>query len=184
VARHQQISEENLIKLLSSKNPLGMEILYDNYSGVLYGVLYRIVQHDEIAEELLQDVFLKIWNQFRQYDASRGRLYTWMLNIARNQAIDKIRSREFINSTKNQSLDDSVNMPDISHSSFNPETIGLKEAVSKLEPEYSEIIDLMYFKGLTQIEVALKLHLPLGTVKTRSRTAVMKLRNYFSSMPA
>lgn len=159
-----------------------MEILYDNYSSALYGVVFRIVQKEETAEDVLQEVFLKIWNQFKQYDPSKGRLYTWMMNIARNAAIDKIRSREFTNSVKNQTIDESVHNIDLGNgSSFNPETIGIKEIVGKLDPEHREIIDLMYFKGLTQIEVALKLHLPLGTVKTRSRAAIMKLRNYFNT---
>jgi RNA polymerase sigma-70 factor (ECF subfamily) len=142
--------------------------------------MLRIVQNEEVAEDLLQELFLKIWIQFKQYDTSKGRLFTWMINIARNLAIDKIRSREFLNASKTQPLDDAVNTSKPGYSSFNPETIGLKDVISKLEPEHREIIDLMYFKGFTQIEVALKLHLPLGTVKTRSRTAIMKLRNYFN----
>ena len=157
-----------------------MEILYDNYSSALYGVILRIVQKDEIAEDVLQETCLKIWNNFKQYNASKGRLFTWIINVARNTAIDKIRSREFANAAKNRNVDDSVDSVNLKqYHSFNPETIGIKEMVNNLEKEHKEIIDLMYFKGYTQIEVALKLHIPLGTVKTRARTAIMKLRKYF-----
>jgi len=166
--------------LLSGKDAKGIEILYDNYSAALYGVIYRIVGKDEIAEDVLQETFLKIWNNFSQYDASKGRLFTWILNIARNLAIDKVRSKEFVSQSKNRPLQDSVSSIDVSNEfSYNPETIGIKEMVRKLEPEYKEIIELLFFGGYTQSEAAEKLGIPLGTVKTRSRSAIMRLRNQF-----
>jgi RNA polymerase sigma factor (sigma-70 family) len=181
VGKRTQISEEKLISLLAERNQQGLEILYDNYSAALYGVIHRIVTVDEIAEDVLQETFLKIWNNFSQYDSSKGRLFTWMLNVARNLAIDKIRSREFSNQNKNQSLDNVVSQNSFSDS-YNPETIGLKEMVRKLEPEYKELIDLLFFGGYTQAEAAEKLGIPLGTVKTRSRSALNRLRNEFEKV--
>lgn len=183
MTRRIQITEEELVSLLVRKDMKGIEILYDNYSSALYGVIYRITQSDEIAEDVLQDTFLKIWNNFSQYDAAKGRLFTWMLNIARNLAIDKVRSKDFVNQTKNQPLDKSVYYVDkIRSSSYNPDTIGLKEMVSKLDTEYRQIIDLIFFEGYSQSEAAEKLSIPIGTIKTRSRTAIIKLRQQFESV--
>ena len=157
-----------------------MEILYDNYSAAMYGVIQRIVQHDEVAEDVLQEAFLKIWNNFSQYDPARGRLFTWMINVCRNLSIDKVRSKEFSNQNKNQSIDKIVSSDDRQmSSSYNPDVIGIKEIVTKLDPEYYIIIELLFFKGYSQSEAAEKLNIPLGTVKTRSRAAIQKLKMLF-----
>ena len=183
VARRIQITEDSLVSMLSERNTEGLEILYDNYSSALYGVIHRIVQNDEMAEDVLQETFLKIWNNFAQYDPGKGRLFTWMVNIARNMAIDKVRSKEFSQNQKNRDIADSVSFVDFDNqATFNPETIGIKEMVRKLEPEYKQIIDLLFFGGYTQSEAAEKLNIPLGTVKTRSRAAIMKLRREFDNV--
>ncbi len=183
VARRTQIVEESLLTLLSEHNQEGMEILYDNYSSALYGVIHRIVQNDEMAEDVLQETFLKLWSNFSQYDARKGRLFTWIVNIARNMAIDKVRSKEFTQRKKNRDISDSVSSVDLVYqTAFNPDTIGLEEMVVKLEPEYKQIIDLLFFGGYTQSEAAEKLNLPLGTVKTRSRAAIQKLRQIFDNV--
>ena len=115
------------------------------------------------------------------YDPAKGRLFTWKVNVARNMAIDKVRSKEFSQLKKNHSLSDSVSLVDFDkQATYNPETIGLKEMVHKLEPDYREIIDLLFFGGFTQNEAAEKLNIPLGTVKTRSRAAILKLRQLFN----
>jgi RNA polymerase sigma factor (sigma-70 family) len=183
VTKHIKISEEDLISLLADRKTKGMEILYDNYSAALYGVIYRITRNDEVAEDVLQDSFLKIWNNFSQYDSSKGRLFTWMVNIVRNQAIDKVRSKDFVNQSQNQQIDMTVSFIDESkHPSYNPDTIGLKEMVNKLGTEYKQVIDLIFFEGYSQSEAAEKLNIPLGTIKTRSRTAIMKLRELFETV--
>lgn len=93
-------SEEELIVLLKEKNETGFHHLYDNYSGALYGVIFRIVQSKEYTEEIIQDVFVKVWNSIHQYDQQKGRFYTWMINIARNTAIDYLKSKGFQNELK------------------------------------------------------------------------------------
>jgi len=176
-----EISEEELVRKLANRETKGLEILYDNYSAVLYGVIHRIVQNEEIAEDLLQEAFLKIWNNFGQYDASKGRLFTWMINICRNLSIDKLRSRDFVNQNKNHPIENSVIGLASVISSYNPDTIGIKEIVKRLEPDYRTIIELLFFEGYSQSEAADKLNIPLGTVKTRSRAAILKLRMLFDS---
>jgi RNA polymerase sigma factor (sigma-70 family) len=180
--KHQNISEENLIDLLRNRNEEGISILYDNYSATLYGIIFRIVLYEDIAEDILQDAFLKIWNNFAQYDSSKGRLFTWMMNICRNLAIDKVRSKGFNNSLKNRSLDNIVSFVELNNNYINnPDHIGVKELINKLTPEQKKIIDLLYFKGYTQTEVAEELNMPLGTVKTRARLAINTLRKEFGT---
>ncbi len=180
MSRRIKISEEDLIQLLLAREAKGIEILYDNYSAALYGVIHRIIQNDEIAEDVLQETFLKIWNNFGQYDSVKGRLFSWMINIARNGAIDKIRSKDFSSQQKNQDIEKTVfSGSDVLNTVYNPDTIGLRQMVQKLDQEYRQIIELLFFGGYSQSAAADKLNIPLGTVKTRSRAALQKLRTYF-----
>ena len=175
------LSENELVHAILTKDRNGAEALYDMYSSSLYGVIFRIVQHEEIAEDLLQDTFIRIWNSFSSYDASKGRLFTWMVNVARNIAIDKTRSKEFRNNSKTEDIENNVLTVDKQiNSKINPEIIGLKDLIGKLKPEHKIILDLVYFEGFTHVEVAQKLEIPLGTVKTRLRNAIITLRKLFN----
>jgi RNA polymerase sigma-70 factor (ECF subfamily) len=170
-------SEEQLVQRLSAKDQDAFSYLYDNYSGAIYGTLIRIVTEEEVAQDLLQETFVKIWKSFSSYNAQKGRLYTWMGNIARNIAIDYKRSRAFKAGEKNQDIDKSVGAINRSQKTvFNIDRIGLKEVVEKLKPESREMINLLYFNGYTQEEASKELGMPLGTVKTRTRTALIELR--------
>ncbi len=173
-------SEETLISLLKKKERTAINYLYDNYSKVLYGVIFNGINNEEVAEDLLQEVFIKIWKNIESYDPARGRLYTWMINIARNSSIDYQRSKQNKKDIKNQSIDNSLN--DINKSeNFEQKTdsIGLKQLVASLPTNHKEIIDLVYFKGYTQDETSKELNIPLGTVKTRVRAAIGTLRTLF-----
>lgn len=151
--------------------------MYDAYSGALFGVVLRIVQQRELAEQVLQDTFVKAWRYGASYDASKGRLFTWLLNIARNTAIDATRTAHFQKSRKTDSLDNLVHSP--GGESINPDQIGVREVVSRLDEKYKLLIDLIYFKGYTQEEAAEETGIPLGTIKTRLRYAINELRGIF-----
>ncbi|WP_228372433.1 RNA polymerase sigma factor [Chryseobacterium daeguense] len=171
-------SEEELIVLLKEKNEAGFHHLYDNYSGALYGMILRIVQSKEYTEEVIQDVFVKIWNSIHQYDSSKGRFYTWMINIARNTAIDYLKSKGFQNELKNQPLPDFVyNSAELSTTNNSSDFIGFNNILKSLEVDKQEMIDLAYYQGYTQNEISDKLKIPLGTVKTKMRNALMKLKD-------
>lgn len=175
------LSEEQLVDALRNRQRIGMEQLYDRYSAALFGVIIRIVQTEEIAEDVLQDAFVKIWDSFGSYDASKGRLFTWMVNLCRNLAIDKVRSKDFRNHSKNQDIEDNVTAIDsFKNNTYKPETIGMKELVETLKPEQKTLIDLVYFKGYTHVEAAEHLDIPLGTVKTRIRMSIIELRKFFN----
>lgn len=159
----------------------GIEALYDMYSASLYGVILRIVNETNLAEDILQETFVKIWNSFSSYSTDKGRLFTWMVNIARNLSIDKIRSKDFRNQNKNQDIENTVNSIDEQKNTvYKPELLGIKDLVETLRPEQKLILDLVYFKGYTHVETANELGIPLGTVKTRLRMAIQELRKHFN----
>ncbi|MBC8146152.1 MAG: sigma-70 family RNA polymerase sigma factor [bacterium] len=151
--------------------------LYDRYSTMLFGLIHRIVRIDAIAEDVLQETFLKIWRSFDSFDESKGSLTTWLINVARSVSIDKVRSKAFRNSAKNQSLDNSVSLVDRqANTSIASDGIGIDGLLRQLRPEQQQIIDLIYYQGYTHDEAAQELSMPLGTVKTRLRAAIMQLR--------
>lgn len=154
-----------------------MDYLYDHYSGALYGVIFRIIKKEEIAEEVLQDVFLKAWDKFDQYDASKGKLFTWLLNVARNQAIDKTRSKEISKGQKTSGIEKLVNRIDSEeYIEQRIERIGVKELLNSLPEEQRFVVEYLYLKGYSQSELAEEYSIPLGTVKTRLRLAMQTLR--------
>lgn len=175
------LSEEDLVLALGNQEKIAIEALYDMYSASLYGVISRIVIDIPTAEDVLQETFVKIWHSFSSYSAEKGRLFTWMVNIARNLAIDKIRSKDFKNQTKNHELENNVTFIDEQRNTvYKPELMGIKELVSTLKPEQKSILDLVYFKGYTHVEAAEELGIPLGTIKTRLRMAIIELRKNFN----
>ena len=179
--RKISLSEEELVLALRQREKIAVEALYDMYSASLFGVIVRIVNDEAIAEDILQDTFVKIWNSFSSYSTEKGRLFTWMVNIARNLAIDKIRSKDFKNQTKNQELENNVTFIDEQRNTvYKPELLGVKDLVEQLKPEQKSILDLVYFKGYTHVEAADELGVPLGTIKTRLRMAIIQLRKYFN----
>ncbi len=175
------LSEEELVHALQQREKIAAEALYDMYSASLFGVIVRIVNDEAIAEDILQDTFVKVWNSFSSYSTEKGRLFTWMVNIARNLAIDKVRSKDFKNQTKNQELENNVTFIDEQRNTvYKPELLGVKDLVEQLKPEQKSILDLVYFKGYTHVEAADELGVPLGTIKTRLRMAIIQLRKYFN----
>lgn len=168
-------SEQELVALLQERNEKAFGYLYDNYSGAIFGIINAIIIDKDIANDVLQNVFINIWRKIESYDASKGRLFTWMLNIARNASIDEIRSKGFRQSQKNQSLNDNV---DASAASTEPVTVdvGLKKVLANLKSEWRVLVDMSYFQGFTHEEISKILDIPLGTVKTRIRSALSQLR--------
>jgi len=169
---------EYLVSQFQKKDEEAFEKLYNMYSQSMHGVIYNIVRDNEIAEEVMQDVFIKAWEKADSYNSSKGRFFTWLLNISRNAAIDKTRSKAFKKSSKNLNSDYFV---DIIHSSDNlgskTDAIGIKKFVDKLAEKCVKIIELLYFKGYTQKEASEELDMPIGTIKTRNRNCIQELRD-------
>lgn len=174
-------NEEELILLLKNQSREGFNYLYRQYSPVLYGVICKVIYDEQTAQDVLQDVFVKIWTNINQYDAKKGRLYTWMLNIARNAAIDKLRSKGEIMNSKIRTGENVVN--DLERTGKVEQVtdgIGLKNMVNNLKPEFESIVNMAYFQGYTLDEISKTLEIPLGTVKTRMRNAIKQLREIFN----
>lgn len=176
------MTEEKIITLLHGQQPEAVSWLYDHYSAALFGVALRIVRSKELAEQVTQDTFVKIWKNASQYDQSKGRLYTWMLNIARNTAIDATRTNyyRFYSTTDDLSALYSAE----SSEAIQPDHIGLRQAVGKLDEKYRVLIEKIYFEGYTQQEISDEMGIPTGTVKTRVRAAIEHLRSVFAGPEA
>jgi RNA polymerase sigma-70 factor (ECF subfamily) len=168
---------DRLIEAMQAGDENAFSKIYSMYSDALHGIIYSIVLDEDIAQEVLQDVFIKIWNNAATYSLGKGRFFTWILNIARNSAIDKTRSKAYKNSKKNLSA---TNFVDILSSNddlnLKMNAIGIRKFVDVLKPVCIQIIDLLFFKGYTHSEAADELEIPLGTLKTRNRNCLNELR--------
>ncbi|SDL88995.1 RNA polymerase sigma factor [Kriegella aquimaris] len=168
---------EPLVERLQQKDLSAFEKLYGMYSENICGVINTIVRNNDLAEEICQDVFVKVWNNAESYNSSKGRFFTWVLNIARNAAIDEVRSKSYKNSKKNLSADYFVSIvADDSAVDSSIDSIGLTKLIKGLKEKCIQLIDVLYFKGFTQKEASEKLEIPLGTVKTRNRSCISQLR--------
>jgi RNA polymerase sigma factor (sigma-70 family) len=170
-------TEQELIQFIRAKDQSAFSYLYDNYSGVLNSIIYKMTGNRELSEDILQEAFVKIWNNFSSYDASKGRLFTWMVNLTRNLTIDKMRSREY----KKEQVTSGVDFMeyDVADKTSGPgrlEAQALRNQVNMLKPEQRSIVNLAYFSGFKQEEISQQLGIPLGTVKTRLRAAILELR--------
>ncbi|SEM76657.1 RNA polymerase sigma-70 factor, ECF subfamily [Mucilaginibacter gossypiicola] len=173
--------EGHLIKLIRERHPEGAKALYHMYSGSLYGVISRIITDEVLSEDVLQECFIKVWHSFDSYDENRGRLYTWMSNIARNMAIDQLRSKDFRNSQQHQRISESYEeFYEDEVSSVNVDMRFLRIGANRLPDKERCIIDLIYYQGYTHCEAAEELQIPLGTIKTRIIRAIKRLRLHYA----
>jgi len=169
-------SDAYLIEAVRDGDQTALGRLYDAYGAALNGVILRMVQKEELAQEVLQDTFVKIWRNAAGYDPAKGRPFTWMLNIARNAAIDLLRTAAVKNAGSIRSLDKTVY--GIGHDNLRDDldVADVRDVVGKLKPEHRELIEMAYYKGYSQQEIAVDTGLPLGTVKSRTRAALLELR--------
>lgn len=173
-------SEQELVALLQQRSDHSFSYLYDNYSGALLGVISGIISEQETARDVLQEVFVNVWKKIDSYDSTKGRLFTWMLNIARNAAIDKVRSRGYQDSQKNRAIPENTDSNPTGVTAPQIGDVGLRKVLTKLKEEHRQLIDLSYFQGYTHDEISKSLGIPLGTVKTRIRSALTHLRTMIS----
>lgn len=176
-----KIPETELLELLRVNDRKGFEYLYDNYSAALYGVIKRNIADDEIAADILQEVFVRIFRYINTYDANKGRLFTWMMNITRNFCVDYLRTKGHKQAQQTQDIEQSEASINARYQAETfTDRIGLKKILDLLPEPQFEVLDLVYMRGFSQQEASQMLNLPLGTVKTRIRTALGVLRKYFN----
>ncbi len=170
------IDDSELIDLLHGNPRDAIAQVLLKYGDALYGCVLRITQSKEAAEDIMQVASVKVWKNAKSFDASKGRLFTWLLNIFRNTAIDKIRSGKFKRNQTSESIETTV-YNNVSHSEeMVIEDVGLRRTLNKLEPKYREVIDLLYLQGYTQREATEELGIPLGTIKSRVKIGIRELR--------
>jgi RNA polymerase sigma-70 factor, ECF subfamily len=169
-----------LVEQMMAGDESALAALYDRYAGMIFGMLVRILRDQHAAEEVLQDIFMQLWRTAAKFDASRGSLPAWLMVIGRNRAISRLRSRarhedyDDIEAFPANCVPSSVNIEDETQRAFLMQK--LQAAMSALPQEQREAVELAYFEGMTQSEIAAKTGSPLGTVKSRVRTAMQSLK--------
>lgn len=177
----KNILENRIAAYLKEGREEAISLIYDNYADTLYGLILKIIPSKEIAQDVLQETFVKIWKNADKYDVSKGRLFTWFANIARNTAIDKIRSAQFQKNKKTTSIETLVHSDAVGSQQAVTSDSGLHKIIDSLDEKHKTLIELVYFKGYTQSEIQKELNIPLGTVKTRIRSAMNELRSKLGS---
>jgi len=174
--------EKALIIQLLQGNEKALGVLFYKYGMALQGIIFRIVRSKESSEDVLQETFVKIWKNLSYFNPEKGRLFTWMASLARNSAIDHIRSKNVVKSEKNDNMEDCYHQLNNSSCAvhLNTDTIGLKSLTFNLPKKQLEILKLVYFEGFTHTEAATELNIPLGTAKTHIRMALSNLKKLFN----
>lgn len=179
--RKLRLSEDKLVEGLKNMDGGAMSALYQMYSESLYRVISTIVVIEEVAQDLLQETFIKIWKSFKQYDPGKGRLYTWMARLARNLSIDYLRSVNYRNYSVSEDLSESTQLIDQTFQvSYNPELIGVKDMTRILNEDQKQALDLIYFKGYTHVQAAEELNITVGILRSRLHSSIIELRKTFN----
>ena len=174
-----------LMAKVTGRDQTAFEQLYDRYAPVVYTMVLRIVKTPDVAQDLLQEIFLAIWNKSSSFSEARGSVYTWIMSLARNRSLDFLKSKE--HASRGPGLDDTavLNLPETAHmadplnAAISSEHEGrMREGLALLDTQQRAVIELSYYEGYTQAQIADRLGLPLGTVKTWMRQALMTLRTH------
>lgn len=171
------LRELQIIELLEKKDEKAITLLYDHYADRLYGVALQMVKDEDLAQDVLQESFIKIWKKSDTYDPTKAKLFTWLLRVVKNTAIDKIRSSS--KKTKKEIQIDASDVYDIGIKSINPDEIDVKEHLESIEEKYKIVLEALFFEGMTQQEASEELDIPLGTVKSRLKIGLRELRKYY-----
>jgi RNA polymerase sigma-70 factor (ECF subfamily) len=170
-------TEQKIIDLLDKGDKRALDLLYENYSNSLYGVILKITINEEIAQDALQETFIKVWKNAHKYDPKKAKLFTWLFRIARNTAIDKLRS--FNNRYQKEVQIDTSNVYILPSSNLNQDVLDIKEHVGRLEEKYQIVLDALFFQGMTQQEASDELDIPLGTIKSRLKIGLRELKKVY-----
>jgi RNA polymerase sigma-70 factor (ECF subfamily) len=177
----------DLIGRLQRRDPQALAELYDRYGRLAYSLILRVVRDTGVAEDLVQETFLRVWNRVQGFDADKGSIGPWLLAVARNRAIDYLRSTtgRARNSLELDATDHPALYNDMEKDLLvSDKARRIKAAMLKLSPNQREVIELAYFEGLSQTEMAARMGQPLGTVKTWVRTALKNLRDELGTVVA
>ncbi|WP_242135731.1 RNA polymerase sigma factor [Aestuariivivens marinum] len=169
--------EKEIVSLLRNGDKRAITLLYNNYSDALYGVIKKIIIDDEIAQDVLQESFVKIWRYAKKYDASKAKLFTWLYRIAYNTAIDKIRSLK--NKTEKEVQIEVSSVYKITSNTLNQDVLDIKKHLKTIDEKYQIVINALFFEGMTQQEASDELDIPLGTIKSRLKIGLRELKKIY-----
>ena len=173
--------EKHIIELLQERNDKAISLLYEHYGDTLYGIALKVVRDEELAQDVLQESFVKIWKKSDSYDSTKAKLFTWLFRITRNTAIDKLRS---INTKSDREIQmDVSDVYNVGIDSIKPEFLDVKENLDKIELKYQVVLDALFFQGMTQQEASDELDIPLGTIKSRLKIGLRELRKIYQTTP-
>jgi RNA polymerase sigma-70 factor (ECF subfamily) len=169
-------NDYSLIQQLKDKDERALSLLYDKYSGAIYGVILKMIRDEGKAQNLLQDTFITVWDKADSYDADKGRFYTWVYRIAKNKTLNVLRKTDPLIQTD----DFSVYVTKEDAISIDSDYLELNGSLNKLEAHHKEAIELVYFKGLTHREAHKEMNVPLGTFKSYIKQALKQLRETYT----
>ena len=170
--------EQHIVELLKEGDKRAIPLIYENYSSALFGVIIKVTQNEALAEDALQESLIKVWKNAKKYDASKAKLFTWLYRIARNTAIDKLRSYNNKFEKEIQITDSNVyKLPTLG---INQDALDLKKHVGTLDNKYQIVLQALFFEGMTQQEASEELDIPLGTVKSRLKIGLRELRKIYN----
>ncbi|MCK8481288.1 RNA polymerase sigma factor [Psychroserpens algicola] len=169
--------EQQIVDLLAKGDKKALNLLYENYADSLYGVILKVTINEELAQDALQETFVKVWKNAKKYDAKKAKLFTWLFRIAKNTAIDKLRS--FNNRFEKEVQIDKSNVYILPTASLNQDVLDLKEHVARLDEKYQIVLKALFFEGMTQQEASEELDIPLGTIKSRLKIGLRELKKVY-----
>ena len=172
--------ENHIVELLRERDEKAISLLYDHYGDTLFGVAYKVVKDEELAQDVLQESFVKIWKKSDSYDSSKAKLFTWLFRITRNTAIDKLRSAS--TKTDKEIQMDVSDVYNLGIESIKPEFLDVRENLEKIEEKYQIVLDALFFQGMTQQEASDELDIPLGTIKSRLKIGLRELKKIYGSI--
>ncbi|WP_437399411.1 RNA polymerase sigma factor [Flagellimonas lutimaris] len=171
--------ERHIVSLLAEKDDKAISLLYENYGDTLFGVAYKVVKDEDLAQDVLQESFIKIWKKADTYDASKAKLFTWLFRITRNTAIDKLRS--VTNKSDKEIQIDVSDVYNVGVKGINPEHLDIQENLDKIEEKYRIVLEALFFEGMTQQEASDELDIPLGTIKSRLKIGLRELGKIYGT---
>jgi RNA polymerase sigma-70 factor (ECF subfamily) len=169
--------EQQIVELLANGDKKALNLLYENYADSLYGVILKVTINEELAQDALQETFIKVWKNAKKYDSKKAKLFTWLYRIAKNTAIDKLRS--FNNRFEKEVQIDKSNVYILPTANLNQDVLDLKEHVARLDDKYQIVLKALFFEGMTQQEASDELDIPLGTIKSRLKIGLRELKKVY-----
>src|SRR5690606_37770145 len=163
--------------LLREGDKKAISLLYENYADALYGVILKIINDQDQAQDVLQETFVKVWKNAKSYDSEKAKLLTWLYRIADNTAIDKIRSES--KKTKKEYQIEASNVYRITSEGLNQDVLDIKKHLKTLDEKYQIVINALFFEGMTQQEASDELDIPLGTIKSRLKIGLRELKKIY-----